>query len=126
MTVFESFRTVAPKCEGYMINRLTLAQIDDVDALEIGLRWGPDKPDIDLSFRNVLYFLLGRATDPSKAPLSEVSATVLEPENSDWPEGVFLDLVRSTALPTLLWFRAEGPVQLSVIAAIATASLEVR
>lgn len=58
--------------------------------------------------------------------MSRLISCSLEPGNFDWPEGVFLDLVRSTALPTLLWFRAEGPVQLSVIAAIATASLEVR
>lgn len=124
MTDFKEFLELVPKCEGYMIDRLSFSQIEDLDSLELGLRWGPRKPDITLAFRHVLYFLVGRASEPSSAPLNEVAATVLPPEDASWPDGVFFDTIRTASLPSLVWFRAEGPVQLSIIASIATASIE--
>ncbi|MEU7749688.1 hypothetical protein ACIBO2_08760 [Nonomuraea sp. NPDC050022] len=125
MSAFDQFLKVAPRCEGYVVDRLSLAQVDDVDALEIGLRWGPEKPDIMLAFRDLYFFSIGRTPGPGAGPLDQVMATVLGPENAPWPDGISLDLVRSTSLPPLLWLRVEGPVQFDVIAAIATVSLEV-
>jgi len=121
----QKFLKVAPGCQGYFLDRLSLQRIDDVDALEIGLRWGPEKPDMTLAFRDVYFCSIERSPGPGDAPLDQVTATLLEPSNSSWPDGLALELVRSSSLPTLIWFRAEGPVQVSVLAAIASVSLEV-
>ncbi|TMR88033.1 hypothetical protein [Nonomuraea basaltis] len=125
MSTFDKFLKVVPSCHGYVIDRLSLAQVDDADALEIGLRWGPEKPDITLAFRDVYFFSIVKLPGPGAEPLDQVVATALEPRNESWPDGVWLDLVRSTSLPPLIWLGAEGPVQLNVIAAIATVSVEV-
>lgn len=125
MSVFNQFLRVVSTCEGYVVDRLSLALVDEADALEVGLRWGPEKPDVTIAFRDIYHFSIGRLPGPGAEPVDQVKATVLEPMNGPWPEGVPLDLVRSTALPQLIWLRTEGPVQLSVLAAIATVSLEV-
>ncbi|WP_040793485.1 hypothetical protein [Nocardia paucivorans] len=124
MKHFEQIRLAAPLCVGYMVDRLTLSQIDETDALDIGLRWGPAKPDIILSFQDVYYFEIGRLPGPGAEPLDDVTATVLPPADEPWPAQLHIDTIRSAALPPLLWFRAEGPVQLNVVAAIANAFVE--
>lgn len=126
MTEFESFRKVAKSCEGYFIERLSLSRVDESDSLDIGLRWGPDKPDVTLSFVSVYYFVMGHQPGSGAEPLSEVKVTVLEPSDEPWPEGLAFEDMRSAALPPLIWLSAAGPVQLDVLAAIATAYVEVR
>jgi hypothetical protein len=121
----QKFREVARGCQGYFLDRLSLERIDDVDALEVGLRWGPDKPDMTLAFRDVYFCSVERPPGPGDAPLDRVTAMLLEPSESPWPDGLDLELTRSSSLPPLIWFRAEGPVQISVLAAIASVSLEV-
>ncbi|WP_369244476.1 hypothetical protein [Streptomyces sp. R41] len=125
MSSLQTFLGVAPDCQGYFLDRLSLERIDDVDALEIGLRWGPEKPDMTLAFRDVYFCSIERPPGPGDAPLDQVTATLLEPSDSPWPEGLALELIRSSSLPALIWFRAEGPVQVSVLAAIASVSLEI-
>ncbi|WP_432098559.1 hypothetical protein [Streptomyces sp. WAC 04229] len=125
MSSFQTFLEVAPGCQGYFLDRLSLERIDDVDALEMGLRWGPEKPDMTLAFRDVYFCSIERPPGPGDAPLDQVTATLLEPSDSPWPEGLALELIRSSSLPVLIWFRAEGPVQVSVLAAIASVSLEI-
>ncbi|MGW0210392.1 hypothetical protein ACWDZ8_32955 [Streptomyces sp. NPDC003233] len=125
MTSFQKFLEAGPRCQGYFLDRLSLERIDDVDALEMGLRWGPEKPDMTLSFRDVYFCSVERPPGPGAAPLDRVTAELVEPSDSPWPEGLPLELTRSSSLPALIWFRAEGPVQVSVLAAIASASLEV-
>jgi hypothetical protein len=78
-----------------------------------------------LSFRDVCFCSVERPPGPGAAPLDRVTAELLEPSDSPWPEGLPLELTRSSSLPALIWFRAEGPVQVRVLAAIASASLEV-
>jgi hypothetical protein len=41
MKEFEQVRIAAPLCTGYLVDRLALSRIDETDALDIGLRWGP-------------------------------------------------------------------------------------
>ncbi|WP_322749068.1 MULTISPECIES: hypothetical protein [unclassified Frankia] len=125
MTGFSQLLEIAPRCTGYVIDRLSFSRVDDLEALDIGLRWGPQKPDIIIAFRDVYYFSIGRLPGPGAEPLDQVIATVLEPKDGPWPDGVSFDLVRSVSFPSLVWLRAEGPVQLSVIAAIATVHLEI-
>ncbi|WP_432073818.1 hypothetical protein [Streptomyces wuyuanensis] len=125
MSSLRKFVEVAPRCEGYFVDRLSLERIDDIDALEIGLRWGPEKPDVTLAFRDVYFCSVERPVGPGDAPLDRVAATLLEPSDSLWPEGLSLELIRSSSLPALIWFRTEGPVRLSILAAIASVSLEV-
>jgi len=121
----QKFLEVAQDCQGYFLDRLSLERIDDIDALEMGLRWGPEKPDMTLAFRDVYFCSIERPPGSGDAPLDQVAATLLEPSDSPWPEGLTLELIRSSSLPALIWFRAEGPVQVSVLAAIASVSLEV-
>lgn len=125
MSSLQKFLEVTQGCQGYFLDRFSLERIDDIDALEMGLRWGPEKPDITLAFRGVYFCSIARPPGPGDAPLDQVAATLLEPSDSPWPEGLTLELIRSSLLPTLIWFRAEGPVQVSVLAAIASVSLEV-
>ncbi|MFF8290025.1 hypothetical protein ACF068_12450 [Streptomyces sp. NPDC016309] len=125
MSSLRKFLEVAPRCQGYFLDRLSLERIDGSDALELGLHWGPEKPDITLAFRDVYFCAIERPADPGDAPLDQVAATLLEPSDSPWPEELSLELIRSSSLPTLIWFRTEGPVQVSVLAAIASVSLEV-
>ncbi|RLU99298.1 hypothetical protein CTZ27_15250 [Streptomyces griseocarneus] len=125
MTSLQRFLEVAPHCQGYSLDRLPLERIDDVDAMEIGLHWGPDKPDMMLAFRDIYFCSIERPPGPGAAPLDQVTAALIEPSDSPWPDGLPLELIRSSSLPTLVWFLAEGPVRISVLAAIASASLEV-
>lgn len=125
MSSLQKFLEVTQGCQGYFLDRFSLERIDDIDALEMGLRWGPEKPDITLAFRDVYFCSIERPPGPGDAPLDQVAATLLEPSDSPWPEGLTLELIRSSLLPTLIWLRAEGPVQVSVLAAIASVSLEV-
>jgi len=125
LSSLQKFLEVAPGCQGYFLDRLSLERIDAVDALEVGLRWGPEKPDMTLSFRDVYFCSVERPPGPGDAPLDQVTATLLEPRDSPWPEGLPLELIRSASLPAMVWFRAEGPVQVSVLAAIASVSLEI-
>ncbi|GAA0949514.1 hypothetical protein [Nonomuraea longicatena] len=122
---FQKFLAVVSGCRGYFLDRLSLERIDNVDALEIGLRWGPEKPDMTLAFRDVYFSVIEWTPGPGTAPLDQVAATLLEPSDSPWPEGLAPQLVRSSSLPMLVWFRTEGPVHISVLAAIASVSLEV-
>lgn len=125
MSSLQTFLKLAPDCRGYFLDRLSFQRIDDADALDIGLRWGVDKPDMTLAFRSVYFCSIERPPGPGEAPLDQVSVMLLEPSDSPWPEGLSLELVRSSSLPTLIWFCAEGPVQISVLAAIGSISLEV-
>ncbi|MGW2013898.1 hypothetical protein [Streptomyces sp. NPDC001927] len=125
MSSLQKVLEAAPGCQGYFLDRLSLERIDDVDALEMGLRWGPGKPDVTLAFRDVYFCSIERPPGPGAAPLDQVTATLLEPSDSPWPEGLDLELIRSSSLPALIWFRAEGPVHVSVLAGIASVSREV-
>ncbi|WP_460353807.1 hypothetical protein [Actinoallomurus acanthiterrae] len=102
-----------------------MARIEGTTAVDVTLRWGPDAPDVVLSFDDVLYFEAGTLGDGSDL-VFELEATVLEPSNDPWPDGLGCDLVRSDSLPNLMWFRNGGPERLSVLAPIATAYREVR
>ena len=126
MTEFKRFQEVAESCEGYLIERLSFSRVDESDSLDIGLRWGPNKPDVTLSFLNVYYFVMGHQPGAGAEPLSEVKTTVLGPSDEPWPEGLAFEDMRSAALPPLIWLSASGPVQLDVLAAIATAYVEAR
>ncbi|MFF7474454.1 hypothetical protein [Streptomyces sp. NPDC008092] len=124
MNEFARLCEKVPDFAGYVIDRLSMSRIEEADALDIGLRWGPGKPDVTLSFRDVFYFTIGRIPGPGAEPLDRLAAQVLQPQDQPWPDGLSMDLVRSASLPTLIWVRAEGPVQLSVVAAIATIFME--
>ncbi|AHH20926.1 hypothetical protein NONO_c61520 [Nocardia nova SH22a] len=126
MIEIDTFRRVACSCEGYLIDTLSMSQIDDANVLELALRWGPDKPDVVLAFQGIYYFELGKTPEPGAYPLEQVAVTVLPSSNDPWPAGLGIDLVRSSTLPDLVWFHAEGPVQLNVVAAIVTAYVEAR
>ncbi|MEU6748496.1 hypothetical protein ABZ914_19960 [Spirillospora sp. NPDC046719] len=122
---FDAFTKVALACEGYSIERLSTSLAEGGDSVDLQLRWGPGRPDVVLSFANVYYLEVGRPPGPGAAPLSELAVTVLEPSGEPWPVGLSIDLVRSPTLPALVWLRAAGPVQLNIVAAIATAYQEV-
>lgn len=125
MSSLQSFLEIADRCQGYFLDRFSLQRIDDVDALEVGLRWGPEKPDLTLAFREVYFCSVERPPGPGAAPLDQVTAILVEPSDSPWPEGLSLEMVRVSSLPTLVWFRAVGPVQISVLAAVVSASNEI-
>ncbi|MFE4457197.1 hypothetical protein ACFROC_07555 [Nocardia tengchongensis] len=125
MNAFERIRIAAPLCDGYLIDRLAMSRVEETDALDIGLRWGPAKPDIVLSFQDAYYVEIGRLPGPGGEPLDNVTATVLAPSDEPWPAPLRIDTVRSAGMPPLLWFHAEGPVQLNIVSAIATAFIEV-
>ncbi|WP_190232918.1 hypothetical protein [Streptomyces avicenniae] len=125
MSSLQSFIEAAPGCQGYFLDRFSLDRIDEIDALEVGLRWGPEKPDMALAFRDVYFCSIERPPGSGDAPLDQVTAQILEPSDLLWPEGLPLEMIRSSSLPALVWFRVEGPVQISVLAAIASVSLEI-
>lgn len=75
---FDSFRQTAAACEGYLIERLLFSRIADSGTLDIGLRWGPEKPDITLSFQNVHHFSASGLPDVSAGPLDQITTTVLD------------------------------------------------
>lgn len=126
MTEFDGFRRVVATCDGYLIEWLSFSRSEEADALQIGLRWGPDKPDVTLAFQNVHYFEIGRMPGPGAEPLDGLRTTVLDPGDESWPAGLDIDFARSADLPALVWLHAVGPVQLDVVAPIATAYVEVR
>lgn len=123
---FDAFIQAAAAAEGYLVERLMHAATEQGDVLDIGLRWGPDKPDIVLSFENVHHVEISRVPDAPLGPLEEVTCTVLEPSNAPWPEGLNPNVQRSVDLPHLLWFRGKGLLQISVLAPIATAYTQAR
>ncbi|MWA02746.1 hypothetical protein F8568_020680 [Actinomadura sp. LD22] len=125
MTVFDAFRKVALACEGYGIERLSVSQTEESCTVDLLLRWGPGKPDVVLSFTDVYYLEVGRPPGSGAIPLMELAATVLEPGDDPWPAGLSIDLVRSSSLPPLLWFRAGGIIQMNIVSAIATAYQEI-
>jgi hypothetical protein len=123
---FEKFHKVAAACEGYEIERLAVVHQNQSSALDLQLRWGPDRPDIMLSFQDVVYHQVGRFPELEGDPLDKIETVVLESSDQPWPAGLDIDMPRTSALPALLWFRAGGPVQLSIVAAIVTAYVEAR
>jgi hypothetical protein len=124
VTVFDDVIPAIERCAGYTINLVSLSVIEERDSLEIGLRWGPGKPDITLSMQSIYYFALERSPGADLLYVDKVRATPL-PADEPWPEDFPLDLARTPDLPTLLWIRAE-PVQLDVVAAVVTVLQEVR
>lgn len=123
---FDSFRQTAAACESYLIERLLFSRIADSDTLDIGLRWGPEKPDITLSFQNVHHFSASGLPDVSAGPLDQITTTVLEPGDEPWPDGLEPGFHRSAELPPLLWFHVSGPVRISVLSSTAAAYIEAR
>lgn len=124
MTNFEEVRRIIESCQGYTIDLVSLAVLEQASALEIGLRWGPSKPDVFLSCRDILHLTIGRFPDSDFGPMDSLSAVHLPPSDEPWPEPLRYDLKRTSSLPSLLWIHAEGPVQLDVIAATVTALSE--
>jgi hypothetical protein len=92
--------------------------------VEIGLRWGPTKPDITLSMQNVHYLAFARPPGGGALYVDKMVATTLLPDQP-WPQDVPPGLVQTPDLPPLLWLHAE-PLQLEVVAAIVTVLEEVR
>ncbi|WP_216905937.1 hypothetical protein [Nocardia noduli] len=120
MTNIENVCAAAPHFGGYFIDRLALVRGAEGDTLDVGLHWGPQKPDYYLSFERLYYFSISRFPGPDAEPLDKVEATILEPGDEPWPVGLSVNARRSLSLPRLLWFRTEGPVRLVVVAAVAT------
>ena len=116
-----SFELVIPaiaKCEGYVVNLISMSVIEEVDALEIGFRWGPGKSDITLSLRRIYYFALGKTAVESTHYVDRITATPLSTDRP-WPAGVPVGMYRTPGLPDLLWIRTE-PLHLEVVAATVT------
>ncbi|MFB6833392.1 hypothetical protein [Streptomyces hydrogenans] len=103
------------RCEGYSIDSLLISVLNEEDALEMSLRWGPEKPDVTISLRGVIYFEMGRDAYVAAGPLCELRASVIEPGDGRWPDDINLDRVRDGKV-RLIWIRASGPVQLNIIA----------
>ncbi|MFB6783455.1 hypothetical protein ACFCX0_40590 [Streptomyces sp. NPDC056352] len=115
MSRLEQICQAIEDCEGYSIDALSMAVLNEEDALEISLRWGPEKRDVSISLRGVVYFEIGRDAYASAGPLCELRASVIGPGGDSWPEGVNFDRVRQWD-DRLIWLRASGPVQLNVLA----------
>ncbi|TQE33746.1 hypothetical protein [Streptomyces ipomoeae] len=126
MNELEKVCRVIESCEGYSIGALSMAVVDDGDMLDISLRWGPEKPDMTISLREVTYFEMGRDAGVPAGPLCELQASVLLPTGAAWPEGLHFDRVRKWIDRPLIWIRAAGPVQLSVLASTAVVLKEVQ
>lgn len=124
MTDFDDVARAIARCDGYTINFVSMSVIEEADALEIGFRWGPGKPDITLSMQSVYYFALGRSPGADLRYVDKMLATPL-PAGEPWPEEFTVDLPRAPDLPALLWIRAE-PASLEMLAAVVTVLEEVR
>lgn len=126
MNDLEKACRVIESCEGYSINSLTMAVVEDGDVLDMSLRWGPERPDVAISLQGVTYFEMGRDVGVPAGPLCELQASVLLPVDAAWPEGIHFDRVRKWIDRPLIWIRAVGPVQLSVLAFTAVVLKEVQ
>jgi hypothetical protein len=124
MSVFDGARQAIMSCQGYGLESLSLSIIGAADALEIGLRWGPAKPDVTLSIRNIYYLAMHRLPG-GDIPFFDLEATTLAPDEP-WPEDLPNPIVTADALPPLLWIRGQGPANFAVVAAVVTVLSEVR
>ncbi|MFE7527654.1 hypothetical protein ACFU7Y_18335 [Kitasatospora sp. NPDC057542] len=115
MSRLEQICQAIEDCEGYSIDALSMAVLNEEDALEISLRRGPEKRDLSISLKGVVYFEIGRDSHASAGPLCELRASVIGPGGDSWPEGINFDRVRQWDA-RLIWLRASGPVQLNVLA----------
>jgi hypothetical protein len=97
MTDFDDVARAIARCDGYTINFVSMSVIEEADALEIGFRWGPGKPDITLSMQSVYYFALGRSPGADLLYVDKMLATPL-PAGEPWPEEFTVDLPRTPDL----------------------------
>jgi hypothetical protein len=115
-----------PLCEGYLINRISYSQIEESDSLEVGLRWGPDRPDVRFWFSEIYYFATEGIPGPGAEPVDRVIASILAPSDESWPDDLPLNLVRSSSLPPLIWVRMEKPLVFNIVAQVASVAIEVQ
>jgi hypothetical protein len=118
MTVFDNVIPAIARCAGYTINLVSYKVIEEADALEIGFRWGPGRPDIILSMQGVHHFVLGGSPGKDLRYVDAITATPL-PAGEPLPPGLAIAAGPGADLPALLWIRAE-PAQLEVVAATVT------
>ena len=117
MTIFHDVRSGIDRLQGYTIQFLGFSLLEEAEAIHISLRWGPDKPDIVLVFGSLYYFSISKFAASGALLLDRVDAQVLLSSDEDWPTGLGAHIRRSRKLPPLLWFTADGPVQIHVVAA---------
>jgi len=125
MNAFVRAMQVMRATRAYVVNRISLAVVEGADALEIGLRWGPGKPDVVLSFQNIFHLAISRTPGEDAALADVITPTLIPPADEPWPPGLpLLALTRDHTLPDLLWVHIEGLITIDVVASIATVLTE--
>ena len=120
MSAFDEVCRAVRSCEGYSLRLLSLSLVDDLDALEISLRWGPSKPDSVLSLRRIHFFAISRSPDDAAPFLEGISAQEIGPDAGTWPEHLMLSPDDRLPVKSLLWINVAGGIRLDVVAAQAS------
>jgi hypothetical protein len=128
MSDFDHVRSALQSAQGYTIQHLGLSIIEERDALDIHLAWGPPKPDITLSVQDIYHLGIGRTPRESVPFLDTIEVVELMPSDDPWPAELLpaMNIVRTSNVPPLLWVRTDGPVRLSIVAAVMTIHQELR
>ncbi len=109
--------------QGYGLAELSVSVIDAVDSVNIGLRYGPPRPDVVISAQSVHYFSIHRMPGDD-IPFFDINAVILEP-GQPWPPQLPPSITASPSFPPLLWVHGDGPATFDLVAAIVTVLAEV-
>ncbi|MER5625686.1 hypothetical protein ABT061_32075 [Streptosporangium sp. NPDC002544] len=93
--------------------------INGRDALEIGLRQGPEWPDITISLESLYHLSISKPPESSGCFVDEISVLHLPTSPRPWPDG-FTVVRRHRGLPELALLRLAGPMEIEVVASILT------
>ncbi|GAA2086726.1 hypothetical protein [Actinomadura alba] len=110
---------ILASCEGYFIDRISFDIVDGHDALEIGLRQGPEWPDVTISLSGVHHLSIGKPPESSGCFVDEVSVIHAPASPHPWPEGL-VSVRRHDGLPELAWIRLIGPMDIEAVASTLT------
>lgn len=104
-------------CEGYLIHRMSFDVINGRDALEIGLRQGPEWPDITISLESLYHLSISKPPESSGCFVDEISVLHLPKPPRPWPDGITI-VRRHRGLPELALLKLVGPMEIKVVASI--------
>ncbi|MEU4538987.1 hypothetical protein AB0G15_29460 [Streptosporangium sp. NPDC023825] len=105
-------------CEGYFVHRMSFDIVNGCDALEIGLRRGPEWPDVTISLESLYHLSISKPPESSSCFVDEISVLYLPKPPRPWPDGVVVR--RHRGLPELAVLRLVGPMEIKVVASILT------
>jgi hypothetical protein len=110
--------------EGYFVERISFGVDGDADHLDIGLRHGPGKPDILVSFTRLYHARVSKPPEASGSFADALEVVYLPRGSGSWPADAERLMQRHAGLPELLRFRLVGPTEVDVIASAVTVYVE--